>query len=153
MFDTVLITGSRDEIDGLKMELGLPYVDDYDLAAWISEIPAGSIQYGPDRDILHNKTTVIAAMCSSYTLPSISLPGSTEADRFVAFKRFVRANVDRLSIEEKKQVNVDYYVRNTKSAGRLWWYQSCTEFGYWQIAEPEGTEGGSVYTMFNTVQW
>jgi hypothetical protein len=90
-------------------------------------------------------------MCGA-SFPAISDPKASAEERFKDFKGFVKAVVDGLSPKEIEQINVDYYAENIVSPGRLWWYQTCTEFGYWQIAEPEGTAGGSVYTRLNTVQ-
>lgn len=121
--DELLTSGDAGAIAAFKEAVGLTMVHDAaDLAAWVSEIPAGSIQYGPsyERLLEYNGVTVIEGMCGMF---QISDPTATPEARFSEFTGLVKAFAKKLSPLEKEKINTSFYAHHLASPGRLWWWQ------------------------------
>ncbi|KAJ3157712.1 Thymus-specific serine protease [Geranomyces variabilis] len=129
LIDSILKSGNKQKITALKAKMNLTgVVDNRDFAAFVTSLPALSVQYGPQFDTIGNKT-VVQALCN----------GTVIADK----KAKPQAKLDELAslvIAYSSQNGYDASYINTHTSAEIprdsWWWQTCTEFGYFQTARP-----------------
>jgi pimeloyl-ACP methyl ester carboxylesterase len=94
--------------------------DERDFLYVVADMAAASIQYGERENFCH------------------ALESASDSQLVAEYARVGLSMFERLDIrpiDDTAQGNLSEDVRNYTASGmRQWFYQSCTEFGYWQIA-------------------
>lgn len=129
--DAILKSGDRDAIDGLKNETGFSLIEeDADFASAVTGLMAGSIQYGPERELFRDNITIVDAICSNKYYPKLAAQDSSIEERFAEWKLFIREwAFNQPPSLGLKSYNTAFYsdkfnVTDEAAQGRLWWWQT-----------------------------
>ncbi len=117
--EQALLNPDRTRFEGIKKSFGAEEIkNDIDFLYFVADIAADAVQYG------HH-----TAFCSELTKLSNPLEAYAQYTRSLLEKWGVSA----VDLTAEGAMSED----DSSSSMRQWLYQSCTEYGYWQIAHPD----------------
>ncbi|KAI8844967.1 serine carboxypeptidase S28-domain-containing protein [Chytridium lagenaria] len=103
------------------------------------------VQYGPTFAPYNSEIDMISSICDGKLFPEFTNPNATDAALYDTLKTwYLKWMVDNGMIpndyESTYSFNADYYVGTVDAADpranmKLWMWQVCTEYGYFQTAE------------------
>ncbi|KAJ1948214.1 hypothetical protein EC988_005264, partial [Linderina pennispora] len=127
--DLILDSKNRTLIDSWKRASGLEQVkDDVDFAGAFIDQMSNVVQYYVPPAPGTNAPDTIASLCSWFNRQQY-IPLQNLADMTSAYIRF--NNIDTVSAYSSL---AGAHNTNLGQDGRAWYYQTCTQFGFWQTA-------------------
>ncbi|KAJ2603684.1 hypothetical protein H4R99_002298, partial [Coemansia sp. RSA 1722] len=130
--DAILDSGDRSLIASWKNAFGLGALkSDSDFAGALTDQLSNTVQYYMPPAKGSNSADAIDTLCSWFNR-SYNIPLQNFADMTAAYIRNNRINPASAYSSASGADNIDLY-----QDGRSWYYQTCTQFGYWQAAPPE----------------
>ncbi|KAI9204556.1 serine carboxypeptidase S28-domain-containing protein [Polychytrium aggregatum] len=137
LFDKAIVN----DPEGTRLYLGLGTMElDGDVGSFLpSTALAGSIQYGPVGQQFNATVTQIDAACSGKYFPSFADPKATDSQLWSDLQAYVLATLANYGITPNNDTQLltleTLSLQDPSNSGRLWYWQTCNEFGYFQDAE------------------
>lgn len=119
------------------------FTDRIDFLCLIADIPSYLVQYSNSFPPIDN-TSLLNYYCSFLSSPD---NGETEMDRFINFFINIFLALDQSTCDEtapSREIFTDY---NSENWIRVWMYQTCTEYGYFQTAPKNNPVRSKEITM------
>ena len=139
--DEVLTRNDTEQIKTLKSWFGLDIVrDNVDFASALSDAPSYLVQYGNVNSTsrlcgnLTNNGTIDMNMFSSNEANKTELAIGI-VQRFGKYQQ-IYMKENEIDASSYNGGNNSIKIEDNKGGSRQWFYQTCTEFGYWQTAPP-----------------
>ncbi|KAJ3018951.1 UNVERIFIED_CONTAM: Thymus-specific serine protease [Siphonaria sp. JEL0065] len=173
LLDNGLVNASKDPValKEFKSKFWMSQVNAIaDVGTTVASDFALTVQYHPSSELVGGMTK-LELVCGGVEIPAFTNANATDADLLNALQTFTVAKMRAWGITGDDDPNVGLWFNPTTVPNTdysfaavgplLWYYQSCNEFGYAQVAQPLTKEGliesWSVYSQFNTVagyeQW
>ncbi|KAJ3018952.1 UNVERIFIED_CONTAM: Thymus-specific serine protease [Siphonaria sp. JEL0065] len=173
LLDNGLVNASKDPValKEFKSKFWMSQVNAIaDVGATVASDFALTVQYHPSSELVGEKMA-LELVCGGVEIPAFTNATATDADLLKALQDYTIAKMQAWGITGDDDPNVGLWFNPTTVPSTdysfaavsplLWYYQSCNEFGYAQVAQPLTKEGliesWSVYSQFNTVakyeQW
>ncbi|KAJ3164278.1 hypothetical protein HK101_000479 [Irineochytrium annulatum] len=149
-----------------KLDFGLaPLNLTGDVTGMVSTILATGVQYGPTYSPFDNSNPasapIIDTICNaSFGFPEFTNPNATQSSLYNALARWFNLWLttngytpnDESSISELSTYNLANRndLSDPLSASKLWWWQTCNEFGFFQVAEQIHKPA---YSRYNNVEY
>ncbi|KAJ1667779.1 hypothetical protein IW140_001332 [Coemansia sp. RSA 1813] len=129
--DAILDYGNRGLIDSWKRAFGLGALqNDSDFAGALTDQMAGTVQYYVPPPQGSSDVDTVSSLCSWFGHTNNN-PLQNMADMTAAYIR--NNGIDPVTAYSSGSGATNY---NIYQDGRSWFYQVCTQFGYWQTAPP-----------------
>ncbi|KAI9204555.1 peptidase S28 [Polychytrium aggregatum] len=126
---------------GTRQYLGFGNVDlDGDVGGYLpSNTLAGSIQYGPVGQNFNTSVSNVDFLCSGKYFPSFADPKATDDQIWADLQAYSFANLENMGVTPNNNTQLvavqTKSLQDPASSSRLWYWQTCKEFGYFQNAE------------------
>ncbi|KAJ3018950.1 UNVERIFIED_CONTAM: hypothetical protein HDU68_010909 [Siphonaria sp. JEL0065] len=163
LFDNGLTEAAKDPaaLKAFKSKFWLSQVNALsDVGSNVASDFGSTVQYYPENDKVGGKTR-LEVVCGKDTV--FTNPKATDAELLKALQDFTILKLTSYGITGDEDPNVGLWFNTVASTDYsfeavgpwLWYYQSCNEMGYAQVAQPLTKQGliesWSVYSQFNTV--
>ncbi|KAJ2453573.1 hypothetical protein EV183_002098 [Coemansia sp. RSA 2336] len=127
VLDEILDSHNRTLIDRWKRAFGLQDLGDADFAGALTDQLSTTVQYYMPPAKGSSRQDAIEQLCSWFKTPNIPLQNM--ADMTAAYIR--ENNINPLAAYSSESGATNYALYQD---GRAWFYQTCTQFGFWQSA-------------------
>ncbi|KAJ2695779.1 hypothetical protein H4R19_005812, partial [Coemansia spiralis] len=131
VLDRILDSGNRTLIDSWKRAFGLQALkDDADFAGALTDQMSYAVQYYMPPTPGSGTPDAIASLCGWFN-NTRNIPLQNMADMTAAYIR--DGNIDPVTTYGSGSGSANTSLHQN---GRAWFYQTCTQFGFWQVAPP-----------------